>query len=39
MNVVLYGDNLPEAREIGPLDALEFLMGEAAREMERALPP
>lgn len=38
VNVVLYGDNLPEAREIGPLDALEFLMGEAAREMERALP-
>jgi hypothetical protein len=39
VNVVLYGDNLPEAREIGPLDALEFLMGEAAREMERALRP
>jgi hypothetical protein len=46
VNVVRYGDNLPEAREIGPLDALRVLMGEAAREMgeaaremERALPP
>src|SRR5260370_33692954 len=38
VNVVLYCDNLPESRAIGPLDALEFLMGETAREMGRALP-
>jgi hypothetical protein len=39
VNVILQGDDLPEAREIGPLDALELLMTEVAREMERALRP
>ncbi len=35
--VVLYGDNLPEARPIGPVDALEFMVSEAAAAIERAV--
>jgi hypothetical protein len=36
VQVVLYGDNMPEARPIGPVDALEFMVGEAAAALERA---
>jgi hypothetical protein len=36
--LVLYGDNLPERRAIGPVDALEFMVSEAALAMERGLP-
>ncbi len=32
---VLYGDNLPESRPIGPVDALEMLMLEAGLAMEK----
>jgi hypothetical protein len=39
VNVILYGDDRREAREIGSVDALEFLMAEAASEMERRFPP
>jgi hypothetical protein len=34
--VVFYGDNLPEPRKVGPLDALEYVVTETARAMERA---
>ena len=36
VKVVLYGDNLPEGRPIGPVDALEFMVAEAASALERA---
>ena len=36
VQIVLYGDNMPEARPIGPVDALEFMVGEAAAALERA---
>jgi hypothetical protein len=36
VRVVLYGDNLPEGRPIGPVDALEFMVTEAAAALERA---
>jgi hypothetical protein len=36
VQVVLYGDNLPEGRPIGPVDALEFMITEAAAALERA---
>jgi Domain of unknown function (DUF4388) len=36
VQVVLYGDNMPEARPIGPVDALEFMVAEAAAALERA---
>ncbi len=36
VRVVLYGDNLPEGRPIGPVDALEFMVAEAAAALERA---
>lgn len=32
---VLYGDNLPESKPIGPVDALEMLMLEAGLAMEK----
>jgi hypothetical protein len=35
VQIVLYGDNMPEARPIGPVDALEFMVGEAAEALER----
>jgi len=37
VRVVFYGDNLPDGREVGPLDALEYAVGEAALAMERTL--
>jgi Domain of unknown function (DUF4388) len=36
VRVVLYGDNMPEGRPIGPVDALEFMVSEAAAALERA---
>jgi hypothetical protein len=36
VRVVLYGDNMPEGRPIGPVDALEFMVAEAAAALERA---
>jgi hypothetical protein len=36
VRVVLYGDNMPEGRPIGPVDALEFMVTEAAAALERA---
>jgi len=36
VRVVLYGDNLPEGRPIGPVDTLEFMITEAAAALERA---
>jgi hypothetical protein len=36
VRVVLYGDNLPEPRPVGPIDALEYVVAEAALAMERA---
>ncbi len=33
--VLFYGDNLPDLRPIGPVDALEFMIAEAALAMER----
>jgi uncharacterized protein DUF4388 len=37
VRLVFYGDNLPEQRDVGPLDALEYAVAEAALAMERAL--
>jgi hypothetical protein len=36
VRVVFYGDNVPEGRPIGPVDALEFMVAEAAAALERA---
>jgi hypothetical protein len=36
---VFYGDNLPGAAPIGPIQGLEFLMTEAAQAMEKLLLP
>jgi len=36
VRVVLYGDNLPDVRAIGPVDTLEFMITEAAAALERA---
>ncbi|HEY6546477.1 MAG TPA: DUF4388 domain-containing protein [Vicinamibacteria bacterium] len=33
--VLFYGDNLPDRKPIGPVDALEFMIAEAALAMER----
>jgi hypothetical protein len=35
--VLFYGDNLPDLRPIGPVDALEFMIAEAAVAMERGV--
>ncbi len=35
VRVVLYGDNLPELRPVGSIDALESVVTEAALAMER----
>jgi hypothetical protein len=32
---ILYGDNLPEQRPVGPIDALEFMVAETAQALER----
>lgn len=32
---ILYGDNLPEMRPVGPIDALEFMVAETAQALER----
>jgi hypothetical protein len=37
VRVVFYGDNLPDGREVGPLDALEYAVTEAALAMERTV--
>lgn len=37
VKLILYGDNLPEGREIGPIDALEFQVAEAARALEESI--
>jgi Domain of unknown function (DUF4388) len=36
VQVVFYGDNMPEGRPIGPVDSLEFMVAEAAAALERA---
>jgi hypothetical protein len=35
--VLLYGDNVPDYRLIGPVDTLEFMIAEAGMAMERTL--
>jgi hypothetical protein len=35
--VLFYGDNLPDRKPIGPVDALEFMIAEAALAMERSV--
>lgn len=37
VRLVFYGDNLPDSREVGPLDGLEAAVAEGALAMERAL--
>jgi hypothetical protein len=37
VSILFYGDDLPDHRTIGPLDALEFMIAEAGVAMERAL--
>jgi hypothetical protein len=37
VRLVFYGDNLPDSREVGPLDGLEHAVAEAGLAMERAL--
>lgn len=35
--LLFYGDNLPDRKPIGPVDALEFMIAEAALAMERSV--
>jgi hypothetical protein len=35
--IFFYGETVPDARPIGPLDTLEFMIGEAALATERTL--
>jgi hypothetical protein len=36
VRILFYGDNLPGQERIGPIEGVEFMMAEAAREMEQA---
>jgi Domain of unknown function (DUF4388) len=36
VRILFYGDNLPGQERIGPIEGVEFMMAEAAREMDRA---
>jgi len=38
VRILFYGDNLPGQERIGPIEGVEFMMAEAAREMEQAGP-
>jgi len=36
VRIIFYGDNLPGKERIGPIEGVEFMMAEAARQMEKA---